>query len=472
MTNVQFNVSSAAYNTMHAIQNNVAKMKYVLSYCFTLIGCYLSSSDAKSLGDRLIQLSSNQDIGGVDAVIAFMKSRKMDNVEVVNARGPVKGHNFIDMSPALAAILKGNTTLLKQLVDAGAELPKETSFGSSLFIAIGNANPQHRRSMVQYILSQNFPVDFSSLQLACTMGDKETLSALIAKADPALLLTRDVYNNVFIRHIYDLGDPQLLAQALVKQPQLIPVCFERAMLERKEILFTSLLMKVNLNEECEYVIKHGTLEQFNQMVAAGMEVDRNGFLPLVVAAAAGRADMIGALLNTAQVDAHGSNLLHAAAKLDNFMNIVIMFNKREVKLPNVNAQDERGDTPLHVAARFKNRVAMQWLLDNGARANVGNLCGELPINYLDSSDQELIAILRDNGAYQAEAPSILNSLAAEVRSIFTETDRLPKEEPIVADALEELVGDGLNRLSGFIGLFLSASKKDATEEIAAPSMFI
>jgi ankyrin repeat protein len=73
--------------------------------------------------------------------------------------------------------------------------------------------------------------------------------------------------------------------------------------------------------------------------------------------------------------------LHAGAALgvdpDHFRNVISVADTR-----NINAQDDIGNTPLHLAMRFGNVEVAQILLEHGARASLPNKRGETPWHWL------------------------------------------------------------------------------------------
>jgi ankyrin repeat protein len=48
----------------------------------------------------------------------------------------------------------------------------------------------------------------------------------------------------------------------------------------------------------------------------------------------------------------------------------------------VNAKDRQGETPLHLAVRYGQKPAVEWLLKHGADAKAKNLRGQTPVELL------------------------------------------------------------------------------------------
>ncbi|RYP28167.1 hypothetical protein DL767_007315 [Monosporascus sp. MG133] len=78
--------------------------------------------------------------------------------------------------------------------------------------------------------------------------------------------------------------------------------------------------------------------------------------------------------------------LHAGAALgvepDHFRNAISV-----ASLKTINAQDDAGNTPLHLALRFGNVEIAQILLEHGARASLANKRGETPWHWLISLEE-------------------------------------------------------------------------------------
>ena len=71
------------------------------------------------------------------------------------------------------------------------------------------------------------------------------------------------------------------------------------------------------------------------------------------------------------------SLLHIIAEYSK-INIEILFEKG-AKVSNINVQDAKGNTPLHVACLVGNVGAITVLLEQGADINLKDHCGETPI---------------------------------------------------------------------------------------------
>jgi len=63
---------------------------------------------------------------------------------------------------------------------------------------------------------------------------------------------------------------------------------------------------------------------------------------------------------------------------------------------NVSSQNDKGKTPLHVAANWDNLLGAKFLVENGANINLKDEEGKTPIDYAKS--QEMIKLLKAHGA--------------------------------------------------------------------------
>ncbi len=120
--------------------------------------------------------------------------------------------------------------------------------------------------------------------------------------------------------------------------------------------------------------------------------------PIVSAAIQGHRDVVGALLaGGADVNAASgqsqSTALHAAASKDWALVRALL---QESKI-NINAQDRDGKTPLHEAARELKADIVLLLLEHGAKPNIKNKKGLIPLDSLKGMQEYHATLLRSAG---------------------------------------------------------------------------
>ena len=64
---------------------------------------------------------------------------------------------------------------------------------------------------------------------------------------------------------------------------------------------------------------------------------------------------------------------------------------------NVNAKNEKGETPLHFAVHHNDQELIALLLENGADRHMQNFKNQTPLNYAQQISTELLTFLR--GSY-------------------------------------------------------------------------
>ena len=85
----------------------------------------------------------------------------------------------------------------------------------------------------------------------------------------------------------------------------------------------------------------------------------------------------------------GRTVMHWAAEDESRAKLVGVIAARDAGL--VNAQDNAGCTPLHVAAQFGREAAMQALLAAGADTNAQDTCGGTPLHLAVQYGGEAVA---------------------------------------------------------------------------------
>ncbi|UNU25030.1 ankyrin repeat domain-containing protein [Microcoleus vaginatus] len=172
-------------------------------------------------------------------------------------------------------------------------------------------------------------------------------------------------------------------------------------------------------------------EMAKLLIAKGANVNaknKNGITPLHTAQSKAIAQILlaaGAKINIKEENARngkGTTLLHNAAKIgfkelvqqliNNGANIVIRDSKKRTPLHyaatkevatllmlDINAKDEYGNTPLHLAIQDARPEIVSFLIANGAQLNVKNSYGATPLHIAVSKNmQNINQLLLENGA--------------------------------------------------------------------------
>ncbi len=140
---------------------------------------------------------------------------------------------------------------------------------------------------------------------------------------------------------------------------------------------------------------------------AGCEVVGNLFsaAPLILAARGGHRGVVALLAVHANPDARdpfgASALMLAVEKYEPVLKphhrIIAIVNTLLSAGASVNAQDDNGDTPLMWAIRWKNREAVELLLQHGANIHHVNHRGWSALEMADArGDQDLVELLKSH----------------------------------------------------------------------------
>ena len=150
------------------------------------------------------------------------------------------------------------------------------------------------------------------------------------------------------------------------------------------MLLSSLIASFSYAEDSIYdVINREDTDTFSDMVVLGYDVDDvdgDGYTPLMIAAALGKAKFARFLIhNNAKVDKrsfNGMTALHRAAQGGHNELIDILHGAGAY----IDMPDFNGDTPLMVATRSNRRFTVERLLALGADINYMNAKGETALS--------------------------------------------------------------------------------------------
>ncbi len=94
-------------------------------------------------------------------------------------------------------------------------------------------------------------------------------------------------------------------------------------------------------------------------------------------------------------DEHGETPLHLAARRVKAAKVVTLLLERGA---DPNAKDAQGNTPLHMAVRSLNVPATELLLARGADVNIAQRRGHTPVHWATASDRNIMVLLLAHGA--------------------------------------------------------------------------
>ena len=92
----------------------------------------------------------------------------------------------------------------------------------------------------------------------------------------------------------------------------------------------------------------------------------------------------------------------------------------------VDLDDARGNTALHLAVIAENLQMVQRLLKNGADPYKKNLAGKLPIDLARGKNQEMVDLLKNRSEVEGVNPS--QKAPAEINLRLPEVKNLPAEK--------------------------------------------
>lgn len=129
-------------------------------------------------------------------------------------------------------------------------------------------------------------------------------------------------------------------------------------------------------------------------------VDTNGYTPLMTAADKGFLNAMLICLQARDVDLKkntnsNTSVMHkmvsismeecTASKLQQWCGVMKTLKRAGCSL---NDKAEMGETPLHMAVKRNNQIAIQWLGENGANVNAKNAMDETPLHYAVRTGKE------------------------------------------------------------------------------------
>ncbi|KAH3768036.1 Neurofibromin 1 [Pelomyxa schiedti] len=260
--------------------------------------------------------------------IPIFKTRQVN----INAR------NSLGETPLHMAVLKGHPEVISQLLNSGAD-PN-----------IKNKNPRGEES----------PYDW-----AVRMGNKEIIG-LLQNSLEATLNAKPLDSAQMTKRFFDAvteGNAEAVKEFLKLDSELAASISSTTSATPLHVAISNghvQVVKVLLRAPSTKLLKNSS-----------------GFTPLMLALTAGKEDCTFAiLLSHHSVDmqhrlADGTTVLHLAVRQSLPRIAMILFALVEHGA-DINANDNNGDTPLHIAVKENNQPAIDCLLDLGAKVKTNN----------------------------------------------------------------------------------------------------
>lgn len=159
-------------------------------------------------------------------------------------------------------------------------------------------------------------------------------------------------------------------------------------------------------------------------------------------------------VNISITDSNGNNLLHHIAEnndntlLANVLNYINYYNKNNLQM--INAQNNQGDTPMHIATRNKNDFGAKLLHSAGAILNIKNNVGE---------------IIEDSDVNNTELELMNSSKPNKIIPVFTGTSKDSDESEQLLESLRKIVKkDILTKNKGYISFSMMGGNNDDDDD--------
>ncbi len=317
-----------------------------------------------------------------------LKSSSVETVLAWLARRPsvAKAEPSRWHMPLLLAAEHGRTELIEPLLKHGAKVNTPTSYGLT---------PLHQAAYGGHLETVKMLITKGANAKA--VGNGWTLLHYAARAPTAdvmqHLVRTDRTENVNVAG--GRGDTPLHVAAESGVPETVKVLLKHgAAVDTKNIDGQQPLLRTASEEAARLLLEHG----------ADVNVaDQAGRTPLLHASPSNPALALLYLKAGARTDVQGTaghSLLHYAVygigqpkEGDTFL---VLANRLVALGLDVNAQDKKGNTPLHfVASRTDPKAAIEFLLNHGANLYAKNAKGRTPLDVLrvDSDTRELAKTL-------------------------------------------------------------------------------
>jgi ankyrin repeat protein len=356
-----------------------------------------------------ILLAAGADINHGRSALAecmvYAESARPDWTEFLLSHGADpnrKGTSADRFPPLIQAVLSGSTNRVAALLCYHADQSVIYENGADHFTPLALALDHGHLDVALVIDGANLQARTNSASLAASQGASESLRALLAAA-PNAVNERDELGftplhwaavegrRESVELLLAAGADPMASDNFGYHP--LEWAAHAGHLGLVQLLVTKTagqeLHGKRLNLPLALAVKKGNLDVAQFLLNAGADanagysIGRYQSTPLQTAVMDQSTSMVELLLS------HGADVLPVAAPEGTLFHLWVYGGgaPRVADLllsrhNDVNAKDRQGETPLHLAVRYGQKPAVEWLLKHGADAKAKNLRGQTPVELL------------------------------------------------------------------------------------------
>jgi len=312
-----------------------------------------------------------------------------DIVELLIAKGaPVDNKDGAAMTPLHRAVASGDKETIESLIKHGANVSEQTmNGGSPLHMAIHRGDRELVELLVRRGADTNLDVEYDGMPLvtAFSHGGKELAEWLIAQGANVNAKGKDGHTLLYeVCRLDDRGG------STCRSAIETLLAHGAAIREDKDgaIAVLSFAAGHDFNDLAEKILAAG----------AALDGSGNGGAVLLETLTRGNRELAKSLIQhganiDARDDKRDSPLHHAVRAAD--AELVVLLLDRGA---DIGARNRNGDTPLHVVGGTDKPQVAELLIANGADVNAKNMSGSTPLHCAARGNGELVELLLNNGA--------------------------------------------------------------------------
>ena len=368
---------------------------------------YAMVADNKEIFSLL--LAAGADINHGRSALAqcmiYAESARPDWAEFLLSHGADpnrKGTSADRFPPLIQAVLSGSTNHVAALLRYHADQSVMYENGADHFTPLALALDEGHLDVALVIGRANLQARTNSASLAAYQGASGPLRTLLAAA-PTAVSERDELGFTplhwaavegrrdSVELLLVAGADPMAADKVGYHP--LEWAAHAGHLDLVQLLVTKTAGQEQggkcLNLPLALAVKKGNLDLAQFLLSAGADanaeysIGRYHSTPLQTAVLDQSSSMVELLLS------HGADVPPTAAREGTLLHLWVygsgapriadLLLSRHI---DVNAKDGQGETPLHLAARYGQKPAVEWLLKHGADARARNLRGQTPVELL------------------------------------------------------------------------------------------